>query len=98
MPRQYTKIIVHEEAILKMREEGKSKREIANALGLRQEQIKEFLKQYNRRQRADITEQRKKGRPRKRPITASEEMALRIKELEREVALLRSFLHIAGRM
>ena len=98
MPRQYTKIMIHEEAIRKMREEGKTKREIASVLGLRQEQIKDFLKQHSRRQRAGLKIPQRKGRPRKRPITTSEEAALRIKELEREVALLRSFLRASGRM
>ena len=41
---------------------------------------------------------KKIGRPRTRPITNAEEMALRIKELEREVELYKSFLQAAGRM
>jgi len=90
--------MLHEETILGMREEGRSNREIADVLGLQREQIKGFIKQHNRRQHEGIKTPGRKGRPRKRPLTTSEEMALRIKELEREVALLRSFLHAAGRM
>ena len=91
MARKYTRIIVHEETILRMREEGKTKREIGNVLGLSYEQIKSFLKQHNRRQRAGIIEPARRGRPRKTPKTPES----RIAELEREVALLRSFLHAA---
>jgi len=83
---------------MRMREEGKSKGEIASALRLEKEQIKEFLKRHDRRQRAGIKEPKRKGRPRKHPPAESEEMSVRIKELEREVALLRSFLRVAGRM
>jgi len=36
---------------------------------------------------------KRRGRPRQRPLTSEE----RIKELEREVTLLRSFLYAAGR-
>ena len=94
MARKYTKIIVHEETILGMCEEGKTKREVGNVLGLSYEQIKGFIKQHNRRQRAGIMEPARRGRPRK-PVQTPEN---RIAELEREVALLRSFLHAAGRM
>ena len=86
------------EKILKMREEGSTRQEIAEILGLEKSQIKEFIKRHNRKQKAGISEPKRKGRPRTRPLTTQEEMSLRIKELEREVSLLRSFLHAAGRM
>jgi len=75
-----------------------SRREIAVALGLELKQIENFITRYNKRQRIGGMLSKRRGRPRKYPPTTQEEMALRIKELEREVALLRSFLRAAGRM
>jgi len=37
------------------------------------------------------------GRPRVRPITTEQELELRVKQLEREIELYRSFLQAAGR-
>jgi len=91
-------MLLYEEEIQRMRKEGQTRREIAKELGLNKVQIKNFINRHNRRQRAGIKMPKRKGRPRKRPITTSEEMTLKVKELEREVALLRSFLHAAGRM
>lgn len=58
-----------------------------------------ILQQWRREcETKEITIPKRKGRPRTRPITAQHELELRIKELEREVELYRSFLHAAGRM
>ena len=98
MNRKYTHIMLAEEEILRLRQEGKTRQEIANALGLNKEQIKNWISRYNRRQIKGISVPNRKGRPRKNPITKEREMELRIRELEREVALYKSFLHAAGRM
>ena len=41
---------------------------------------------------------KQRGRPRKSPMKKQRELELRVKELEREVALYKGFLHAAGRM
>ncbi|MPN61528.1 hypothetical protein SDC9_209266 [bioreactor metagenome] len=43
-------------------------------------------------------EPKRRGRPRKNPMEKHQELELRVKELEREVALYKAFLHAAGRM
>jgi len=87
-----------EPEIIQMRESGKSRQEIAEALGLEKRQVIWWVSRYNRRKKAGVTIAKHKGRPRKTPITTEHEKDLRIKELEREVELYRSFLHAAGRM
>jgi predicted ArsR family transcriptional regulator len=91
---------LHEAKILEMKQQGKTRQEIAETLGLEKLQIKEFIKRHNKRIRMEESGHvsKRKGRPRTRPPTTEEEMALRIKELEREVEILRSFLRAAGRM
>jgi len=98
MARKYMHVQIYEGTILKMKEEGKTRQEMADMLGLEKTQIKEFIKRYNRRQRIGMIEPKRKGRPRKHPPTTLEGMTILITELEREVDLLRSFLHAAGRM
>jgi transposase-like protein len=51
-----------------------------------------------RKESIPTAQKMRRGRPRTRPITTPHDMALRIKELEREVELYRSFLQAAGRM
>jgi transposase len=82
-----------------MMAEGKSHREIEQELGLTGERpIHHALKRERRKERKGINEPKRKGRPRKTPIIPEHEIELRVKELEREVRLLRDFLHAAGRM
>lgn len=96
MKRQYTHIKILEPEIIKMREAGKTRQEIADAMGLSKEQIKNWVRRYNRE--SEVTIPKKRGRPRETPPTKQRKVELRIKELEREVALYRSFLQAAGRM
>ncbi|NNJ32849.1 helix-turn-helix domain-containing protein [Lacrimispora defluvii] len=98
MSRKYTHIMQIEDKILNLDKAGKTRREIAEALGLTLKQIRNWVNRYNKRQDKGITVPKRKGRPRKNPMTKEHEMTLRIKELEREVALYKSFLHAAGRM
>jgi len=91
-------MLVHEAAIMEMRAQGLSRREITEKLGLNMKQLHNFITRHNNRAKATPTTIKPRGRPRKRPITTTEEQTLRIKELEREVAMLRSFLLAVGRM
>ena len=50
MSRKYTKIKELEPEILKMRAAGKTRREIAESLGLEKSQIKSWINRYNREQ------------------------------------------------
>lgn len=98
MKRKWTDIQSAEPLIMQMRNEGKTRQEIADALGLEKVQIKNWVNRYNRSLKCLVIAGKRRGRPRKRPISEPEEMALRIRELERSVELYRSFLHAAGRM
>ncbi|MCL2755168.1 MAG: helix-turn-helix domain-containing protein [Oscillospiraceae bacterium] len=56
MKRNYTHIKAFDSEIIEMREAGKTRQEIANELGLEKEQIKGWVKRYNRRiAEAEIT-------------------------------------------
>lgn len=82
-----------------LRKNGYSHQEIGERLGYSRMQIKEYFHRLYRKERGGtaLTSPKRKGRPRKTPQTPEKEYELRIKELEREVELLRSFLHVAGR-
>ena len=82
--------------IEEMKASGKTHREIAASLGMRQTQIKEYFHRKNRKER--MIAQGVLLRPKGRPRTTTQTPEARILELEREVELLRSFLHAAGRM
>ena len=84
--------------IMKMRSDGLTRQQIADALGLNKIQIKNWINRYNHRLNDFSKISRRRGRPRTRPISTPEALALRVKELEREVELYRSFLQVAGRM
>ena len=103
MSRKHTKIKVLEPQIIAMREAGKTRREIAEALGLEKVQIKNWINRHNKEQlRREAGILPKKGRPRKNaePISPEEiikEQEYEIKRLKMENALLRDFLQSAGR-
>ena len=48
--RNYTRMQEFESTIIEMRKAGKTRQEIADQLGLKKEQIKEWIKRYNSRQ------------------------------------------------
>lgn len=98
MTRKWTDIQSIEQNILQMRQQGRTSQEIANALKLDKKQIKNWINRFNRKQAKQSVFHKRKGRPRKHPITEPQAMALRIRELEREVELYRSFLQAVGRM
>ena len=77
-----------------LKRSGKTNREIAEALGLKKEQVKEYFKRSRK-------EQRLRGYPRSRKDDAQKtNQALRseLKSLRMEVELLRDFLEELGRM
>ena len=93
--RAYMHIEQYEPLILSMRESGLTRQEIADELGLTKVQIKKWITRYNHRQsnlRIGIVS-KKKGRPRKRPLSSIEEYEKEISRLHMENKLLRDFLH-----
>lgn len=104
MSRKYTKIKVLEPEIIAMRAAGKTRREIAEALGLEKVQIKSWINRHNKEQRRREAGSlpKKKGRPRKnvKPTSPEEiikEQAYEISRLKMENELLRDFLQSVGR-
>ena len=96
MPRSYMHIQEYTEDILKLKEQGLSKREIGEQLGFSKEQIKEFLKRHKRKEQqiaAGITP-KKKGRPPKIDIVTEQDKDDKIRALEMENELLRDFLSL----
>ena len=87
------------EEIAEMNREGYTHREIGERLGYSREQIKAYFKRLHKKVRTgtELEVPKRRGRPRSTPLSLRREKELRIKELEREVQLLRSFLHACGR-
>ena len=111
MPRSYRHIEEYETEILRMKSEGKTKKEIGEALGFTVKQIHNFITRYNANQRklaAGMVIHRK-GRPPKAGYEVTEETKsaelryilarkeARIKQLEMENELMRDFLSLVGR-
>jgi len=85
--------------IERLNKEGATHREIGEQLDYSKIQIKEYFHRLRKKERAaaKMEPPKRQGRPRKNPITTQRESELRIRALERENQLLRSFLHAAGR-
>lgn len=83
----------------KMREEGRTRQEIADTLGLEKEQIKNWINRYNREQArlAAGLPPKRRARPRKSGCTTIEECQYEIQRLKIENKLLRDFLRFTGR-
>ena len=111
MARNYRHIAEYEEEILRLKSEGKTRKEIGDALGFSPEQIHGFTKRYNRKQEklaAGMVIHRK-GRPPKTEYEITEETKeselryilarkeARIKQLEMENELMRDFLSLTER-
>lgn len=97
--RKWTNIKTIEREIIRMREAGRTRQEIANALGLEKEQIKNWVSRYNRAQArlaAGIVPKRR-GRTRKSGNTTIEECQYEIERLKMENELLRDFLQYTER-
>ena len=98
--RSYTDIRKLEPEIIALRDDGKSRGEIAEKLGLTWKQVDNWITRYNRRKKAvtNGVPVKRKGRPRTRPMTKVEEYEKEIARLEMENKLLRDFLELTGRM
>ena len=89
--RKYTKMAEYAAQIAAMRDEGRTRREIAEALNLDIEQVKNWIKRNNRKERnlAQGIIPKPKGRPKKQT---------EIEQLRMENRLLRDFLQFTERM
>jgi len=94
--RSWTNIKALEPKILAMRAAGKTRREIADELGLNKTQIKNWINRHNKeadREEAGLSPKRR-GR---KPAVTLQEYKYENKRLKMENELLRDFLHVAGR-
>ena len=110
MSRSYQHIQEYEKEIMKLREEGKSRREICKCLGFTIKQYENFITRYNAKQKEIAAGRiiRKKGRPPKDCQVSEEDKIAKlryiidrkdakIKSLEMENELMRDFLSLTGR-
>ena len=110
MPREYRRMLENEEEILKMREDGKTKREICEAFGFTMKQMSNFVTRHNSRQRklAAGIAIKKKGRPAKDYVVSEQAKVAelrymlarkyaKIKSLQMENELMRDFLSLTER-
>ena len=97
--RKYTHFREIEPQIIAMREEGMSRTQIAEELGLTWKQVDNWVTRYNKRKAALVTglPSKRKGRPRIRLMTTTEEYEKEIARLEMENKLLRDFLQLTER-
>ena len=110
MARSYRHIKKYEKEILKLKEQGYTKREIGEKFGFTKEQIHNFISRHNTNQRkiaAGITPKRK-GRPPKDYVVREQDKIselryilarkdAKIKSLEMENELMRDFLSLTER-
>ena len=98
--RKYTHFTELEPVIIAMRETGQTNREIADHLGVEKRQIECWVKRRNRKQKklAAGIPPKPRGRPRKRPLSTTEEYEREISRLRMENKLLRDFLQSTERM
>ena len=97
--RKWTNIKAFEGLIIEMRDAGKTRQEIADALGLDKIQVKNWINRQNKKQasiEAGLPPKRR-GRPRKKEMTSEEECKNEIRRLKMENKLLRDFLSLTGR-
>ena len=100
MARKYTKIELLSDEIFRLKEHGKTHREIGDLYGLIKEQIKEFVNHQNRKQR--LLKQgyapHTKGCPRKNAVDERTLLQNELIELRMKVDVLQNFLCAIGRM
>lgn len=92
--RKYTHIKELEELVIRMRESGMTRQEIAEELGLDKIQVKNCVYRYNHRKAllARGYEPRPKGRPRKDGQAPKQDLQKEVERLRMENKLLRDFL------
>ena len=100
--RKYTHIKEIEPELVSMREAGYTRQEIADKFGLEKEQVKNWIRRYNRQQAqlAAGLPPKRRGRPRKdsNPRDIVTQQQYEINRLKMENQLLRDFLQSVGRM
>ena len=96
MGKHFGKTIIAQ--VLQMKEQGMTHQAIGEELGLTKTQIKKLVERYNRKNRLPAVVSKRRGRPRKQPLTLEQDYIQRIKQLEMKVELYRSFLQLVGRM
>ena len=98
--RKYTHVNEYETIILTMRQEGHTRREIADELGLSIKQVEDWITRYNKRQALLLSgkERKVRGRPRKDGEPLQERLETEVKRLRMENKLLRDFLQSTERM
>ena len=110
MPRKYKHIKEYEKEILKLKEQGKTNREICEKFGFELKQLENFINRYNRNQdklAAGIALKRR-GRPPKDYVVSEQDKIAelkyilarkeaKIKALEMENELMRDFLSLTER-
>ena len=99
MSRQYTKVLSLTEEVFKLKEAGKTNREIDEIFGLTKEQVKGIVKRHNKRKRLLMQGYlpRSKGRPRKTETTKETRQKNELAQLGMQVELLQNFLLEVGR-
>lgn len=97
--RKWTRIENYEPEIIRLREAGMTRQEIADELGLDKIQIKNWINRYNKRKNiAFDSEPKPKGRPRKDGQPPRQNIETELKRLRMENKLLRDFLCSTERM
>lgn len=96
MKRTWTNISAQGKEIEEMRDAGKTRQEIADALGLTKIQIKNWINRNNRKEARSKTGIPPKARRRKAAVTL-QEYKYENKRLKMENQLLRDFLRVGGR-
>lgn len=99
MSRKYTKVKCLTEEVLKLKEAGKTHREIGECFGLTKEQVKALVKRYRKNQQLVIQgyAPRPQGRPRKTEATEEMRQKNELAQLHMQVELLQNFLLEVGR-
>ena len=96
--RKWTNIELYEPEIIRLREAGLTRQQIADELFLEKVQIKNWINRYNKRQ-IILSERtpRLKGRPRKDGKPPKQNVETELKRLRMENKLLRDFLRSTER-
>ena len=98
--RKYTRMKQYEAIIAAMRDEGKSRQEIADELGCEMKQVKWCIARYNKSKKICVTlhDPKPKGRPRKDGQPPRQDIQKELERLRMENKLLRDFLQSTERM
>ena len=96
MGKHFGKTIIAQ--VLQKKEQGMTHQAIGEEFGLTKKQIKKLVERYNKKARFPAVIPKRRGQQRKQPLTSEQDYIQRIKQLEMEVELYRSFLQLAGRM